>query len=124
MGHPEIRQRVIVDPPQPCQPLEGRLIGATPGDFTRRTDPSSVTVEPQANQQGRVPRLPTRYSLHRFNRGVEWPPNPVDPQRPKSPAPDDPPQSDVPRPPYETSFGSRSEEHTSELQSPMYLVCR
>src|SRR5437764_12443211 len=23
-----------------------------------------------------------------------------------------------------SSFGSRSEEHTSELQSPMYLVCR
>src|SRR5437763_13438115 len=23
-----------------------------------------------------------------------------------------------------TSYGARSEEHTSELQSPMYLVCR
>src|SRR5437762_14053283 len=25
---------------------------------------------------------------------------------------------------FETAFSARSEEHTSELQSPMYLVCR
>src|SRR5437763_3534379 len=30
----------------------------------------------------------------------------------------------VPEPGYRRLGGNRSEEHTSELQSPMYLVCR
>src|SRR5437764_10480666 len=34
-----------------------------------------------------------------------------------------PPRSGPPAPPRRP-LGARSEEHTSELQSPMYLVCR
>src|SRR5437764_9711531 len=41
-----------------------------------------------------------------------------------APAPEPLPEADKPRTAIADWPGKRSEEHTSELQSPMYLVCR
>jgi hypothetical protein len=49
---------------QPAHPLAARLILALPRQFTRRTDPAAVGVQPQTDQQLRVGMLASGAAFH------------------------------------------------------------
>src|SRR5258707_9672533 len=72
-------------------------------------------------------RRPPRSTLFPYTTLFRSPEVPADPTPPEQPA-ETPPAPEVPdpEPPVEPEPGGsgRSEEHTSELQSRQYLVCR
>lgn len=71
MSHPEIRQRVVIDPLHPGQPLKRRLVVAPPRHLPGRGNPFAVGADPHADQQARVQSRLSGHPLDRANTGIE-----------------------------------------------------
>src|SRR5216683_1914408 len=61
----------MIDLLQPAEPLESRVVGAATLNLPRRTDPPTVGIDPETDQQPRVPRRPARRAFHRFDGSIE-----------------------------------------------------
>ena len=71
MGHPEIRQGVVIDLFQPTEPLEGRFLAAATLNLSGRTNPPTVGIDPKADQQSRVPWGSACHPFDRCDRPIE-----------------------------------------------------
>ena len=60
-------QRAVADRLQPAQPLAPRLVLTLPRQFARRTDPTAIRVNPQADQQLRIGVLSPSPPFDRLN---------------------------------------------------------
>lgn len=63
----ETGQRPLADRLQPAQPLAARFVLALSRQLARRTDPTAVGVNPQADQQLRVGVFPPGAPFHRLD---------------------------------------------------------
>ena len=84
--HAKIRQRVVVHLLQSRQPLERRIVLATPRHFPRRANPLAVGIHPQADQQLRIERRTPAFfgaALNGFVKCGSAPNAPPTPNRPR-----------------------------------------
>jgi hypothetical protein len=71
MAHPEVRQRVVIDPDPAADPAVRVVALAQPIELARRAHPVDSCPQPQRHQDRRVDRRPPGRALDRPDPGVQ-----------------------------------------------------